>query len=53
LKARLCGAGHCPRIAELMDRETPASVFDVQGSGRSLAERTNQLISQIEARGLP
>jgi hypothetical protein len=26
---RLCGAGHCPRIAELMDRETPASVFDV------------------------
>src|SRR6516164_3030229 len=53
LKAGLCGAGHCPRIAELMDRETPASVFDVQGSGRSLAERTNQLISQIEARGLP
>ena len=53
LEARLCGAGHCPRIAELMDRETPASVFDVQGSGKSLAERTNQLISQIEARGLP
>jgi acetyl esterase/lipase len=53
LKAGLCGAGHCPRIAELMDRETPASVFDVQGSGKSLAERTNQLISQIEARGLP
>ena len=53
LEARLCGAGHCPRIAELMDRETPASVFDVHGSGKSLAERTNQLISQIEARGLP
>jgi len=53
LEARLCGAGHCPRIAELMDRETPASVFDVQGSGKSLAERTNQLIRQIEARGLP
>src|SRR6516164_5783683 len=34
LEARLCGAGHCPRIAELMDRETPASVFDVQGSGK-------------------
>jgi len=28
-------------------------VFDVQGSGKSLAERTNQLIRQIEARGLP
>lgn len=53
LKKRLCGAGHCPRIAELTDRETPASVFDLHGSGKSLAERTNQLISQIEARGLP
>jgi acetyl esterase/lipase len=53
LKERLCGAGHCPRIAELSDRETPASVFDVHGSGKNLAERTSQLIGQIEARGLP
>jgi acetyl esterase/lipase len=53
LKERLCGAGHCPRIAELADRETPASLFDLHGSGKSLAERTNQLISQIESRGLP
>ena len=53
LKQRLCGAGHCPRIAELADRETPASVFDVRGPGKSLGERTSQLISQIEARGLP
>jgi acetyl esterase/lipase len=53
LKERLCGAGHCPRIAELTDRETPASLFDLHGSGKSLAERTNQLISQIESRGLP
>ena len=53
LKARLCGAGHCPRIAELMNRETPAAVFDLHGSGKSLAERINQLIAQIEARGMP
>jgi acetyl esterase/lipase len=53
LKARLCGAGHCPRIAELMNRETPAAVFDLHGSGKSLAERINQLIGQIEARGMP
>lgn len=53
LKQRLCGAGHCPRIAELADRETPASVLDIEGSSKSLAERTKQLISQIEARGLP
>jgi len=53
LRQRLCATGHCPRIAELMDRETPAAVFDLHGSGKSLAERTYQLISQIEARGLP
>jgi hypothetical protein len=37
----------------LTDRETPASLFDFHGSGKSLAERTNQLIGQIESRGLP
>jgi acetyl esterase/lipase len=53
LKESLCGAGHCPRVAEVSDRDTPASVFDLQGSGKSLAERTQQLISQVEMRGLP
>lgn len=53
LRERLCKAGHCPRIAEVTDRDTPASVFDLRGSGKSLAERTQQLISQIEMRGLP
>jgi hypothetical protein len=28
-------------------------VFDLHGSGKSLAERINQLIAQIEARGMP
>jgi len=53
LKERLCSAGHCPRIAEVADHDTPASVFDVHGAGKSLAERTRQLIDQIEMRGLP
>jgi acetyl esterase/lipase len=53
LKAQLCGAGHCPRTALLTNRGSPASVFDLDGSGDSLAERTRQLLSQIEARGLP
>jgi acetyl esterase/lipase len=53
LKERLCGAGHCPRIAQVTDRDTPASVFDLHGAGKSLAERTRQLIEQIEMRGLP
>jgi acetyl esterase/lipase len=53
LKERLCGAGHCPRIAEVADHDTPASVFDLHGAGKSLAERTRQLIDQIEMRGLP
>lgn len=53
LKDKLCGAGHCPRIAVLKDRDSPASVFGLDGTGDSLAERTQQLLSQIEARGLP
>jgi acetyl esterase/lipase len=53
LKDRLCKAGHCPRTAEVTDHDTPASVFDLHGAGKSLAERTRQLIDQIEMRGLP
>jgi len=53
LRERLCDAGHCPRVAELTDHDTPASVFDLNGAGKSLAERTKQLIDQIEMRGLP
>jgi acetyl esterase/lipase len=53
LRQQLCKAGHCPRVAELTDPDTPASVFDLDGAGKSLAERTKQLIDQIEMRGLP
>lgn len=53
LKERLCKAGHCPRLAEVSDRDTPASVFDLHGAGKSLAERTRQLIDQVAMRGLP
>jgi acetyl esterase/lipase len=53
LKAQLCNAGHCPRTALLTKPDSPASVFDLDGSGGSLAERTKQLLRQIETRGLP
>jgi acetyl esterase/lipase len=53
LKDGLCDAGHCPRIAVLKDRDSPASLFGLDGTGASLAERTQQLLSQIQARGLP
>jgi acetyl esterase/lipase len=53
LKARLCGAGHCPRTAVLTSRFSPASVFGLDGTGESLAGRTQQLIGQIQTRGLP
>jgi acetyl esterase/lipase len=53
LKDKLCGAGHCPRIAVLKDRDSPASLFGLDGTGDSLAERTQQLLSQVQARGLP
>jgi acetyl esterase/lipase len=53
LKELLCKAGHCPRTALLAKRDSPASVFDLDGSDDSLAERTKQLLRQIAARGLP
>jgi acetyl esterase/lipase len=53
LKQRLCGAGHCPRTAILASRFSPASVFGLDGTGESLAGRTQQLISQIQTRCLP
>ena len=53
LKDKLCGVGHCPRIAVLKERDSPASIFGLDGTGDSLAERTQQLLSQIQARGLP
>jgi len=53
LRDKLCSAGHCPRIAVLKDRDSPASLFGLDGTGDSLAERTQQLLSQVQARGLP
>jgi acetyl esterase/lipase len=53
LKERLCEAGHCPRTALLTNRDTPSSVFGLDGAGDSLAERLRQLLDQIEMRGLP
>jgi hypothetical protein len=37
----------------LKDQDSPASIFGLDGTGESLADRTQQLLSQIEARGLP
>jgi acetyl esterase/lipase len=53
LKQSLCGAGHCPRTALLTKADSPASVFDLDGSGTSLADRIHQLIGELETRGLP
>jgi acetyl esterase/lipase len=53
LKDGLCSAGHCPRVAVLKDRDSPASIFGLDGTGESLADRTQQLLSQVQARGLP
>ena len=53
LKDGLCKAGHCPRIAVLKERDSPASLFGLDGTGDSLSERTQQLLSQVQARGLP
>ncbi|MGA7808767.1 alpha/beta hydrolase [Bradyrhizobium sp.] len=53
LKQSLCGAGHCPRTALLTKQDSPASVFGLDGSGTSVADRIHQLIGELETRGLP
>jgi pyrimidine operon attenuation protein/uracil phosphoribosyltransferase len=50
LKDRLCAAGHCPRTALLTSRNSPASLFGLDGGGDILAERVRELIEQIESR---
>jgi hypothetical protein len=37
----------------LARRSSPASIFDLDGTSANLHERLRQLISQIDARGLP
>jgi hypothetical protein len=46
-------ASHCPRTALLTSRDSPASVFGLDGAGGSLAERMRELIEQTEMSGLP
>jgi acetyl esterase/lipase len=53
LKNMLCAAGHCPRTSVLSKPSSPASVFDLDGASADLHERLRQLISQIDARGMP
>jgi acetyl esterase/lipase len=53
LKSRLCDAGHCPRIAVLTDRDSPASVFGLDAGDKTLADQMRELVDEIEARGLP
>jgi hypothetical protein len=37
----------------LTHRDSPSSVFGLDGAGDSLAERLKQLLDQIEMRGMP
>jgi acetyl esterase/lipase len=52
LKDFLCSAGHCPRTVVLTSHDSPASIFDASDT-EGLANTTQQLISQLQARGLP
>jgi acetyl esterase/lipase len=53
LRKSLCDAGHCPRTAILGNPSSLASIFDLDGTSADLHERLRQLISQLDARGLP
>jgi hypothetical protein len=50
----LCNSiAHCPHISVIKHRDTPSSVFGLDGSDGSLAEPILELVREIEARGLP
>jgi acetyl esterase/lipase len=54
LKQLLCSSiAHCPHISVIKHRDTPSSVFGLDGSDGSLAEPILELVREIEARGLP
>jgi acetyl esterase/lipase len=54
LKELLCNsATHCPHTTVLRSNHSLASAFGLDGSDGSLAERTLELVREIEARGLP
>jgi acetyl esterase/lipase len=54
LKEMLCNSPtHCPHITVLRDRESIASVFDLDPPGGGLAQPTLELVREIEERGLP
>jgi acetyl esterase/lipase len=54
LKQRLCNSiAHCPHITVIKSRDDPSSIFGSDGSGGSLADPIQELIREIEARGLP
>ena len=54
LRQLLCNSiAHCPHISVIKHRDTPSSVFGLDGSDGSLAEPILELVREIEARGLP
>jgi acetyl esterase/lipase len=54
LKQLLCNSiAHCPHISVIKHRDTPSSVFGLDGSDGSLAEPILELVREIEARGQP
>jgi acetyl esterase/lipase len=54
LKRRLCNSiTHCPHTTELRQRESLASIFEIDAPGGGLAQPTLELVREIEARGLP
>jgi acetyl esterase/lipase len=54
LKQLLCNSiAHCPHTSVINRRHDPASGFGLDGSDDGLAEPIQELVREIEARGLP
>jgi acetyl esterase/lipase len=53
LKAQLCNAGHCPRTIVLSGSESLSSALTLDAANKGLAAPIEELVRELESRGLP
>ena len=53
LKAQLCNAGHCPRTIVLSGSDSLSSALTLDAANKGLAAPIEELVRELESRGLP
>jgi acetyl esterase/lipase len=53
LKSQLCNAGHCPRTILLSNSDGLSSALNIDAPNKGLAAPIEELVRELESRGLP